>query len=95
MINTAKPKFKLGKLVATPGALEALADAQQSPTDFLRRHVRGDWGECCEEDRQANDDALRDGERLFSVYYTSKGIKIWIITEADRSSTCVLLPEEY
>ena len=49
----------------------------------------------CDEDRQANDDALRDGERLFSVYYTSKGIKIWVITEADRSSTCILLPEEY
>ena len=95
MINTAKPKFKLGKLVATPGALEALADAQQSPTDFLRRHIRADWGDCCDEDRQANDDALRDGERLFSVYYTSKGTKIWVITEADRSSTCILLPEEY
>lgn len=95
MIEIAKPKFRLGKLVATPGALEALADAGQSPMDFLGRHVRGDWGECCEEDRQANEDALRIGARLFSVYRTAQNVKIWVITEADRSSTCILLPEEY
>jgi len=52
-------------------------------------------GDCCEEDRQANEDALKNGDRLFSVYKTAKGVKIWVITEADRSSTCVLLPEEY
>ena len=95
MVRIAKPKFSLGKLVATPGVLEALAEAGHSPMDFVSRHVQGDWGECCEEDQQANEDALRSGERLFSVYRTSKGVKIWIITEADRSSTCVLLPEEY
>ncbi len=95
MIEIATPKFGLGKLVATPGALEALAEAGQAPMDFVSRHVRGDWGECCEEDRQANEDALRGGERLFSVYRTAKGVKIWVITEADRSSTCVLLPGEY
>ena len=60
-----------------------------------RRHIVGDWGECCEEDKQANEDALAQGERLLSVYRTSKDEKIWVITEADRSSTCVLLPEEY
>ena len=95
MIEIAKPKFSLGKLVATPGALEALTDAGQSPMDFVSRHVRGDWGDCCEEDRQANEEALRYGTRLLSVYRTAKGTKIWVITEADRSSTCVLLPEEY
>jgi len=95
MIEIAKFKFSIGKLVATPGAIEALADAKQSPMEFVARHIKGDWGEVCDEDRQANEDALRDGERLLSVYRTSKGVKIWIFTEADRSSTCVLLPEEY
>ena len=95
MINVAAPKFRLGKLVSTPGALAALTEAGQSPMEFVSRHVVGNWGECCEEDRQANEDALRNGDRLFSVYRTAKGEKIWVITEADRSSTCILLPEEY
>jgi hypothetical protein len=95
MIEITTPKFSLGKLVATPGALEALAEAGQTTMDFVSRHLQGDWGERCEEDRQANEDALRGGERLFSVYRTAKGVKFWIITESDRSSTCVLLPEEY
>ena len=95
MIEIAKPKFLVGKLVATPGALEALVEAGQTPMDFVSRHVQGDWGECCDEDREANENALRNGDRLFSVYQTAKGVKIWVITEADRSSTCVLLPEEY
>ena len=95
MIEIAKPKFRIGKLVATPGVIEALADSRQSPMEFVARHLRGDWGDCCQEDRQANEDALLNGERLLSVYQTAKGVKIWLITEADRSSTCLLLPEEY
>jgi hypothetical protein len=95
MIEIAKPKFKVGKLVATPGALAALTETGQQPMHFVSRHLRGDWGDCGEEDRQRNEDALRSGERLFSVYRTSKGVKLWVITEADRSSTCILLPEEY
>ncbi len=95
MINVAAPKFRLGKLVSTPGALAALSEAGQSPMVFISQHVAGKWGDCDEHDRQANEDALKDGDRLFSVYRTSKGVKIWVITEADRSSTCVLLPEEY
>lgn len=95
MIEIAKPKFDLGRLVATPGALEALVDAEQTPVEFVARHVRGDWGEVCEEDKQANEEALQHGERLLSAYRTRKGVKLWIITEADRSSSCVLLPEEY
>jgi hypothetical protein len=91
----SRPKFDLRKLVATPGALDALTDAGQSPMEFVSRHLRGDFGEVCEEDRQANEDALRHDERLLSVYRTAKGVKIWIITEADRSSTCILLPGEY
>ena len=88
-------KFSPGQLVATPGALEALEESGQSPVEFLSRHVAGDWGEVCDEDKALNDDALERGTRLLSSYTTLKGVKFWIITEADRSSTCVLLPEEY
>jgi hypothetical protein len=90
-----KTKFSLGQTVATPGALEALAQAGQSPAFFLDRHVQGDWGEVCDEDKRLNDQALADGDRLLSAYRTLKGERLWIITEADRSSTCILLPEEY
>jgi hypothetical protein len=95
MITSSKPLFSLGQVVATPGALEALAASGQSPADFLRRHVVGDWGDVCSEDAKLNDDALNIGERLLSSYRTKQGVKIWAITEADRSSTCLLLPEEY
>ena len=82
----------LGQIVATPGALAALEEAGQQPTTFLERHESGDWGDCGAEDKQENDLSVRES---FSVYHTSKGQKIWIITEADRSSTCILLPDEY
>lgn len=90
-----RPLFPLGQCVATPGALEALSQAGQSPKEFLDHHARGDWGEVCLEDAEANNDALRHGERLLSVYRTSLGVKLWVITEADRSATTVLRPEEY
>jgi hypothetical protein len=90
-----KPKFPLGQLVATPGALHALEESGQSPAFFLEKHVSCDWGDLGEEDKRANDEALVTGERLLSAYRTLKGVKIWIITEADRSSSCVLLPSEY
>ncbi|HWL08420.1 MAG TPA: hypothetical protein VNQ76_08450 [Planctomicrobium sp.] len=88
-------RFPLGQTVATPGALDALGDSNQSPMELLSRHVAGDWGTLDAEDQQANEDALLHGERLLSAYHTSKGVKIWIITEADRSSTTLLLPDEY
>jgi len=88
-------RFSLGQTVATPGALAALTEACQSPCDFLRRHITGDWGEVDAEDQQSNEDALLHGERLLSAYRTGKGVKLWVITEADRSSTCILLPDEY
>lgn len=88
-------KFPLGQTVSTPGALETLQEAGQSPADFLNRHSSGDWGELSENDKQANEDALKYGDRIFSSYRTTNGTKIWVITEADRSSTCILLPEEY
>ena len=90
-----KPKFSLGQLVATPGALRALEEAGQSPGYFLDRHMVGDWGEVDAEDQRANDEALVSGERLLSAYKTLLGVRLWCITEADRSSTCLLLPEEY
>jgi hypothetical protein len=90
-----KPKFQLGQLVATPGALRALEDAGQSVVFFLSRHVQGNWGIVNDEDKRLNDQALVDGSRLLSAYRTLKGTKIWIITEADRSSSCCLLPSEY
>jgi hypothetical protein len=87
--------FPLGAVVATPGALEALADSGETPDVFLARHVAGDWGGVSPADRRANDDALRAGERLLSAYTLWSGVKVWVITEADRSSTCILLPDEY
>ena len=84
-----------GQIVATPGALEAFGRAGQNPAEFLRRHCSGDWGELDAEDWAANDRALQEGSRLLSAYKLRDGTKIWIITEADRSSTCLLLPEEY
>lgn len=89
------PKFPLGQIVATPGAIEAMEDSSQSPEDFLRKHHAGDWGQVCKDDAEANELGLKDGERLLSAYKTLKGVKLWVITEADRSSTCILLPEEY
>jgi hypothetical protein len=91
-----KPKFDLGRLVATPGALEALEESGQSPSLFCDRHQQCDWGEVCDEDKELNDQSVIDGSRILSAYRTLKGnTKIWIITEADRSSTCILLPSEY
>ena len=88
-------KFSLGKLVTTPGALMASEEALESFLGFLMRHQSGDWGDVCEADRQENEFALDNDLRLFSVYHFRNGTKIWIITEADRSVTTVLLPEEY
>ena len=89
------PRFALGKLVSTPGALEALVAAGQSPVEFLDRHVAGDWGQVCAADAAENELSVKEGFRILSVYTLKTGTRIWIITEADRSSTCVLLPEEY
>lgn len=93
--RTQSPRFPLGQVVATPGALEALSESGESPAIFLARHVDKDWGEVCQEDWRLNDEALADGSRLLSLYTTKAGVKIWIISEADRSVTTILLPSEY
>lgn len=90
-----RPKFPPGQIVATPGALHALEQSGDSAASFLRRHLSGDWGEVDAHDRAENERSLKDDCRLLSAYTLSDGTKIWIITEADRSSTCILLPEEY
>ena len=88
-------RFPLGRVVATPGALAALEKAEQLPTEFLDRHVNGDWGEVPEADKQENELSVEQGFRILSAYTTSAGDKIWILTEADRSATILMLPEEY
>jgi hypothetical protein len=85
----------MGLVFATPGALDAFGDADESSLVFVMRHASGDWGDVCEEDWQENELALENGFRLFSVYHLGDGTKIWIITEADRSVTTILLPSEY
>lgn len=87
-------KFPLGRIVATPGALAALQAAGQNPHEFLSRHLQGDWGDVPEEDRQENELSLREGFRLLSAYHTKLGEKLWVISEADRSATTILLPDE-
>ena len=73
----------------------ALKQAHQTASDLLNRHLSGDWGDLCDEDRELNDEATKNGSRVLSSYTLNTGEKIWIITEADRSSTCLLLPCEY
>ena len=85
--------FPLGRTVATPGATEALS--ADDILAALHRHSTGEWGDVCPEDRAENELGLKQGFRLLSVYYSAKGVKFWIITEADRSGTTVLLPDEY
>ena len=90
-----KPKFSPGQVVVTPGFLEAMHNTGDKIVPYLLRHVQGDWGELDEHDRQENEFSLRKGFRLLSAYRLSDDTKFWVITEADRSATTFLLPEEY
>lgn len=87
--------FSLGKVVATPGAIELLNALNILPRDLIRRHVRGDWGDMEQEDVEANNQAIQEGSRIFSAYEVREDVRLWVITEADRSITTILLPEEY
>ena len=88
-------RFALGQTFITPGAEDALQIAGQTAIEFLRRHMSCDWGELSEDDIAENELSLKQGFRLLSNYRTGKGQQLWIITEADRSATTVLLPSEY
>ena len=98
--NTTSPRFELGQTVATPGALDALEQSGQSPSEFLKRHLQCEQGDLCDEDHELNGEAVKDGSRILSAFKTTTGIKLWLITEAKddnghRSATTLLLPEEY
>jgi hypothetical protein len=95
MTEVEKAKFSLGRILATPGALCALEDAQESALGYLRRHEPGDWGNVPLEDREENEFSLKHEFRLLSSYHLRDGTKIWIITEADGSITTSLLSSEY
>lgn len=87
------PKFPLGRIVATPGVLSSIPSDEMMKA--LDRHIRGDWGDLDDEDIQENELSLKEGFRLFSCYASADGVRFWIITEADRSATTLLLPQEY
>lgn len=102
VIAVNKPLFKLGQVVATPGAIEALEQAKQTFWSLLSRHVAGDWGDLSDDDRELNNEALKDGSRILSAYILNDEAKtkIWCITEAEddhgcRAATTLLLPDEY
>ena len=88
-------RFEFGHIRATPGALNAIQQSGEDALSFVVRHVGGDWGVISTADKNTNDRALIDGERLVSAYILHSGEKIWVITEADRSSTTILLPDDY
>ena len=94
-MTAVEAKFSLGRVVATPGALSALESAQESARSYLDRHEAGDWGTVPPEDWEENEFSLKNEFRLLSAYYLKDGTRIWIITEADRSVTTILLPSEY
>lgn len=100
MATNAQIQFHLGQIVATPGAIEALERNRDFGMNYIRRHALGDWGMVCEEDKQANNEAVKSGERILSAYLLSDETKVWIITDGvddtgRRNATTILLPEEY
>ena len=88
-------RFPLGQTLITPGAQEAIRDAGQLPLEFLLRHQSGDWGDLCNEDKRENEYSVNRSLRILSKYHTTEGEALYIITEADRSATTILLPSEY
>ena len=88
-------RFQLGRLFMTQGATEALEEAGQQPQEFINRHARLEQGELCDGDHKENLFSVGKPLRIFSAFMTSRGVKLWVITEADRSATTILLPDEY
>lgn len=95
METNKKPLFELGVEVSTPEAMKELRKARVSNDELLKRHVRGDWGDLSQADREENELAIKKGYRILSAYTLPTGQKIWVITEADRSATTILKPDEY
>ena len=95
MAEALQPRFAVGHVVATLGALEALQAAGETAFVLLHRHQVGDWGDVPPEDAQENELSVAEGFRILSAYTLTTGVKIWVLTEADRSATTVLLPQEY
>lgn len=94
-LNEKSILFPIGRIFLTPGANEALSESSEEPFEFLQRHQQGDWGIVCKEDAEENNFSVKKGFRILSAYLTNNKEKIWLITEADRSSTTILLPSEY
>lgn len=90
-----RPLFNLGQVVATPGFLSAAERNEEEPLAYLFKHVTGNWGDLPEQDKEANEEALAHGGRIFSAYHLADGTKFYLITEHDRSYTTFLLPSEY
>jgi hypothetical protein len=88
-------RFDLGAIVATPGAIDAIAEAGDNPRELIARHARLEQGELDDADQRENLLSVEQGFRVFSAFKTSAGVKLWVITEADRSVTTILLPSEY
>lgn len=95
MSHETTPRFPLGHIVFTPGAIDTLGRLNVEPRTLLARHQSGDWGDLGDEDKQENELSINEGFRIFSAYTIGDQDRIYIITEADRSSTCLLTPEEY
>lgn len=93
--QSSHPKFSLGALIFSAAVDRLVRNDKLDPIPLLRRHLCGDWGDLCDQDKALNDDALQSHYRLFSAYEVAPHYRVWIITEADRSSTTVLLPEDY
>ncbi|MCE7524913.1 hypothetical protein MA04_04238 [Alcanivorax balearicus MACL04] len=95
LVRLSQPLFPAGDIVMTQGVNDLIQRGEVNPSPYLQRHLAGDWGDLCDEDRRTNDDALEQGDRLFSSYQVTPALTIWIITEWNRSVTTLLLPDEY
>lgn len=93
--TTGAALFPLGQTLITPGAQDAIREVGQLPLEFLIRHQSGDWGDLCQEDKRENEFSITNGFRILSKYHTTEGEALYVITEADRSATTILLPSEY
>ncbi len=95
MLKESKVLFSLGSVYLTVGARETLENSNQTAAEFLARHQSGDWGDVCKDDKIENELSVIQGYRILSSYKTSKDVNIWVITEADRNPSTILLPSEY